>query len=1138
MSTRHRFFSRSALAVAVAMATGASTPAIAQSAEDAELIDEVVVTGTRIKRSVDDQVKVSTIDAERIEIRAYTNIIEGITESPLSGTNVTNSGPNTQFGDNSAFPNLLNLGTQRTLTLVNGRRFVSSNQATVFVPGNANGAQVDTTIYNPALLERSEILTVGGGPIYGADAVAGVVNLILKDDYEGLNIVAQGGMTELGDGEEGRFSLLWGKNFMDGRANVTLGAEYLDTELVQAKPGKGGRRGIDTSAEEFVTPPSFATQRSSVLIGGVSDPRFVQGGVLVGRARGAGGAGSPLLTEADRLRGDFFSLNPLALIGSSAAGAGNALTIPNVDPLTSADFPSVAVPLRFLPNGALAPFSFGDVQNNPAERSGTVGGDGLLNGTGSNIRSAQERASFNILARYDITENISIKQDLVYAEIRNESAEGVLGNSAYGSNSAGSRGIPVFVDENPFFGTGNLAVVDDLVAQGLTPDDIGGSRALYLSRELSDVTGFFRSGNESTTFRSVTSVEGSFFFADRDFNWDVAFIYGKNESDNFDTNLLDIEFALATDVVADPTTGEPVCRQQTLAAPESIAVRNPSLAFINTGVSLTPTQAQVDACQPLNLFGYGNPSTAASNYVTASNDSKNESEQIVLSAALDGTVIEVPAGDVLFGLQAEYREEKNEFTPGPVFGQGLARNTLGQSSEGTLKFLEYGTEFILPVFGDDFTFFGMDSLELQGAARWVNRDIESDSNPLAAGAEDVTDLSWTAGARWTPFEEYGVTFRGNYTEAVRSPSVVELVGAGVTGFTGGGDSDFACDADNIDGGPNPAVRRANCESAYATIGQAALLAGDGLQIPGGTARPAAGGSNPFLANEKSESFTIGMVWQPDFVPNLTVEVDYFEINLEDQIALSFQVNSCYDSPAFPNTEVGSFPVCDAGLFNVEAGGPFAPNADPSLGFVIPEISPLTGRPVPSIAKPGNPADQQAAGNLAFIFFPTINVGSEQLRAWSGGINYNFVIGDLIPGSGDFGLVDIDYDMYYLQSRKQAPTGDFGQFSDEIAGEIGDPKYSHNMFLTHVLGRFNHQLQWIYSTATVADDNRNEFNQAWDFRFKAVNRFNYSIGYDFTDNISARVIVDNVTDFRRFQTNDNLGFDPLGRRFTLRLDANF
>ena len=596
------------------------------------------------------------------------------------------------------------------------------------------------------------------------------------------------------------------------------------------------------------------------------------------------------------------------------------------------------------------------------------------------------------------------------------------------------------------------------------------------------------------------------------------------------SNLLDIEFALATDVV-DDGNGNLVCYQQTLAAPESIAVRNPSLAFINTGVSLTPTQAQIDACQPLNLFGYGNASPEAADYVTGSTASNNESEQQVFSVALDGSIIELPAGDMLFGAQIEYREESNQFTPGPVFGQGLARNTLGQGSEGTLKFLEYGSEFIIPIFGDDFGFTGVDMLEFQGAIRRVERDIESRLNPAADEAEKVGDNAWTAGLRWSPVDEWGVTFRGNYTEAVRSPSVVELVGAGVTGFTGGGDNDFACDADNIDGGPNPAVRRANCEAAYAAIGQSALLQGAGLQIPGGTARPAAGGSNPFLANETSESWTAGLVWQPDFVPGLTFEADYFEIDLANQIALSFQVNSCYDSPNFPNTEVGNFPVCDAGLLNVDAGGPFAPNADPGLGFVIPEINPLTGRAVPAIARPGNPADQQAPGNLAFVFFPTINVGAEEVKAWSGRLNYNFEM-------GRFGAFDIDYNVYYLESRIEAPTGDFNEFQDQIAGERDDPKYSHTVFMTHMLGRFSQQLQWIHSEATVLDDEQDAATNVYDFTFPEVNRFNYSVGYEITENLSARLIVDNLTDFRRFRNSDLLGFDPLGRRFTLRFDANF
>ena len=1128
----------SAASLLAVMATGTG---IAQAQEqdtsaDSE-IEEVIVTGTRIKRSADQAVKIDQIGEVEIALRGFTNIIEGLEQLPGVAVGVNNQGANTQFGSNSSFANVLGLGTQRTLTLVNNRRFVSSNQATVFVPGNANGAQVDTSIYNPALIERTEVLFASGGAVYGADAVGGVVNIFLKDDFEGLDITAQGGITEEGDGENVRVSTLWGKNFLDGRANVTIGVDYLNSSLVTAEPGSFNRV-TDAQTEEFLNPNRGGNGTPSTLaVTGITNPLFVEGGVLVNTQIGTGSTNSTLISDAVRNGANFRNIDPLVLIGSGNA-AGNALIIDNADPLTNAQFPNRAVPLRFLANGNLASFDFGDVINNPAETGATVGGDGLANGVGTNIRSGQERIAINFLGRYDITDNITLKQDFTFAYVENRSSEGPLANSAFGSNSAGSRAIPVFLDENPFFNAANRAVIADLETQGLNVPTVAGQRALFLNRELSDVTGDIISGNESRTYRSVTTLEGDFTFADRDFNWDVAFIYGRNESDNFDTNLLDIEFALATDVVED-ANGNAVCRQQTLAEPESIAIRNPALAFINTGVSLTPTAAQVAACRPLNLFGSGNVDPEAAAYVTGSTDSTNLSQQYIASAGLSGSIFTLPAGDILFGAQFEYRRESNEFTPGPVFGQGLARNTLGQSSQGALEFLEGGSEFIIPVFGGDFTIPGFDFLELNGAVRAVSRTISSQNNAAADESGRQTDVIWSASGRWTPFEEAGLTFRGNFNKSVRSPSVVELVGAGVTGFTGGGDSDFACDSDNIDGGPNPAVRRANCESAFATLGISDLL--PGFQIPGGTARPAAGGSNPFLANEKSESWSLGAVWQPDFIPGLTVELDYYAVDLDNQIALSFQVNSCYDSPNFPDTTVGNFPVCDAGLFAVEAGGQFAPNADPSLGLVIPEINPLTGRAVPAIARPGTPADQQNPGNLSFVFFPTINVGAEEIRTLLGRVSYDFDIADVIGDTDiDFGSLRVTASGQYLERRTEAPTGNFEEFSDELAGETGNPKWQTRLDVIHSMGKFQHLFQWFRTSSTVADDTLTDqaADQAFDFRTPVTDRFNYTMSYQFTDNLTARLIVNNITNARNFRVTDGLGFDPLGRRFTLSLNARF
>lgn len=1126
------------LAQAQTQARGQAQGAQQAGSADGEGLEEIVITGSRIKRREDTTIDISTIGSEEIELRGFTNIIEGIEQLPLAGAGVNNQGANNQFGENSAFPDLLNLGTQRTLTLVNGRRFVSSNQATVFVPGNANGAQVDLSVYNPALIERTEVLTVGGGPIYGADAVSGVVNIILKDDFEGLNLLAQGGFTDSLDGGDYRLSGLWGENFSGDRGNITVGLEWRDSDLVRSKPGSFNRV-TDASTFEFLNPIGGrgTGQPSTFFQTGVTDPRFVSGGVLVNAVQAPIGAGSRIVNFnlAQSLAGQ--GVDPLLLIGSTPGVGGNVIVVPNTDPATMDDFPNRAVPLRFLPNGDLVPFNIGDVRPpNVAQANAVVGGDGLPEGSFTNIRSAQTRLSFNLLGRYDLTDDITIRQNFIFSRIKNKSLGGPLTNSAFGDTTAGTLAIPVFIDENPLLSDQARGVISDLETLGAQIPTFGGARALFLSRELNDVTGEIFSGNESRTYRTSTVVEGTFNALNRDFTWDVAFIYGRSESDNFDTNLLDVEFALATDVVAD-ANGNPVCRQQTLAAPEPIAVRNPALAFINTGLPgpVTPTQAQIDACVPLNLFGAGQASPEAAAFVTAGSDSSNSSQQFLGAASLQGTIVELPAGPLQFSSNFEWRRESNEFKPGPVFGQGLARNTLGQGSQGALKFFEGGTEFVAPVL--DSSFPGLGYMEFNGAVRVVSRGIESRSNEIANESGRVNSVTFTGGGRWQPFD--GFTIRGNRTKSVRSPSVVELAGAGVTGFTGGGDSDFACDQDNIDGGPNPAARRANCERAFELLGLGADFL-NGFDIPGGTGRPAAGASNPFLENEEAKSWTVGAVWQPTFIPGLTLEADWMSIDLENIIQLSFQVNTCFDSPAFPDSEISGFPACDLFFFNVEPGGPFAPNISSTARFVVPEINPLTDNPVPAVANPGAPAPQQAAGNLSFIFFPTINVASEELRALNTRAKYDFDAEDLFGETAAWlGSFTLDGRVYFLSRRTQFPTGE-PEVSDQLAGEIGDPKFSTRLDFTHRIGKFTQLLQWFRTSSTVADvENTAPENElAVDFRFPRTDRFNYTAQYQLTDNLSARLVVDNLTNENNFEITDQLGFDPLGRRFTFVINARF
>ena len=163
------------------------------------------------------------IGSEEIEARGFETLGQAINEQPAFGVPAPrrSAAQAGSFGSGQSFVNFLGLGGQRTLVLVNGRRFVCSNTASIFGPTSA-GTQVDLNTINTKLVDRVETIAIGGAPIYGSDAIAGTVNIILRRDYEGVELDAQYGISEQGDAPNYRVRGLWGANFADGRGNVTV----------------------------------------------------------------------------------------------------------------------------------------------------------------------------------------------------------------------------------------------------------------------------------------------------------------------------------------------------------------------------------------------------------------------------------------------------------------------------------------------------------------------------------------------------------------------------------------------------------------------------------------------------------------------------------------------------------------------------------------------------------------------------------------------------------------------------------------------------------------------------------------------------------------------------------------------------
>jgi outer membrane receptor protein involved in Fe transport len=213
---------------AIGLSVGIPSLASAQEAvvSDEDVVEEsaepILVTGTRIQRpEAATATPVVAITSENIIQSGINNVTELLAQSPaLIGSETNFSAAGSQARTGAAGVNLLNLrnlGANRTLVLVNGRRHVA---------GVSGEAAVDINSIPVSLIERIDILTGGVSSVYGADGVSGVVNFIMKRDFEGLDVRGQNGISDFGDAESRFLSVTAGKNFAGDRGNITLNYEY------------------------------------------------------------------------------------------------------------------------------------------------------------------------------------------------------------------------------------------------------------------------------------------------------------------------------------------------------------------------------------------------------------------------------------------------------------------------------------------------------------------------------------------------------------------------------------------------------------------------------------------------------------------------------------------------------------------------------------------------------------------------------------------------------------------------------------------------------------------------------------------------------------------------------------------------
>lgn len=220
----HRLRGTGMMWVGSAVAAALGTQAYAQTPQDTE-VETVVVTGSRIQRDITDaSTPLAIISAEEITLSGALSVDEVLNEQPqfVSATNGGATANTVPAGSaaGAAYVNLRGFGPTRSLTLVNGRRFA------IFGPEQIT----DLNTIPTALIERTEVVTGGSSAVYGSDAITGVVNFIMKDDFEGVEFGGQYGFDSATSTPSYSADITVGGNFAEGRGNAVISLNYYNRE--------------------------------------------------------------------------------------------------------------------------------------------------------------------------------------------------------------------------------------------------------------------------------------------------------------------------------------------------------------------------------------------------------------------------------------------------------------------------------------------------------------------------------------------------------------------------------------------------------------------------------------------------------------------------------------------------------------------------------------------------------------------------------------------------------------------------------------------------------------------------------------------------------------------------------------------
>jgi outer membrane receptor protein involved in Fe transport len=804
---------------------------------------QITITGSRIRRpNLESTVPITSLAGEEFFQQGQNNIGDTLNELPQLRTTFGQQNAGRFLGTTGL--NLLDLrglGTQRTLVLVNGRRHVPSDILN-------NGVSPDVNTIPNDLIERVDIVTGGNSAIYGSDAIAGVVNFVLKRNFEGLQVRGHAGISGYGAGGNQYVAAMYGMNFGDDRGNVTLHAEYAHQDRLQGSDVPFLRR-VDGFVA-FDSDPAGTPNGSD----GIPDRVFVRD---IRRAN---------INEASQIAFQNLAANP-------RCGTGF-----NGTPYNCVYF--------FSPDG-----------NQLIQQTGARGGTGpissFIGGNGTTGREydlltvfpKQTRYNANLLAHYTFSDAFEAFVEAKYVRV---DTQGQNSGPAFvqGSTLDGSR-ERIRLD-NPYLSAGARAdITSILLTTGVRPGLSTAPAALSAANIAQINAGTFRvpiqrnfldlglrdEASKRETYRAVVGLRGTF---NDDWNYEISANYGKVNEDTTVLGNVDIARLLfSMDAGIDPANPG--------AGIQCRAKFDPA-ARVDVIGDAAKLAGDIAACVPYNPFGLvPGRNEAARQYIVRDTVSHAELDQLVLSAFVSGDssqIFEMPGGPISFALGAEYRRETLFYQADPFIEQGLSfYNALPTFDADPFDVKEAFAEIRIPIL-KDMPFFH--DLSISAAARVASY-----------GGAVGTVWAYNVGGEWSPVRD--IRFRGNYGRSVRAPNLTETAFPNSQNFSPGFTDPCA---------PTPRTqnpnRPANCAADLGPLLSNLTDVAFSLDF--------LSGSNPNLQAETSDSWTFGAVLEPRWIPGLSLTIDYYDITVNNVIAtVAAQtiVNSCYDQPSLDN------PFCTA-----------------------------------------------------------------------------------------------------------------------------------------------------------------------------------------------------------------------------------